>query len=575
MGLGTKKKASKHAVDTEDMSEVYNEIIRGERPQPGLWSEERRKLSKWKKSHAPQAKRLERLWQAEQGIAPVAYQASKSRDRWGYRGRGSGRAGVVSALKEWQNVTNIAAAWGPNYVDAPAPAVGMPLGESTLTGKEVGFDAFSWYQQGLLGGNPSVFTLSLPGLGKSTMIRKILMGHAAQAQIPIIAGDIKAEYVSIVQRLGGQVITLGHGKGRLNPLDAGALGAIVPRLQDAGADKELIESVCEQVHGRQVNMMSSLLALGRQDRVEDYEIMAISIALRELMESDDYGWENPPTVQALIDFLERGSDELREHLRAEEDAVYDERITPLLLSLRSLLEGAVGRIFSGQTTTKIDVTSPAVCIDVSSIDRNDEVMKAAVLMACWSSAFGAIEAAHVMHDAGLGRQRLYAVTMDELWQVLAAAPGMVGQVDRLLRLNRTEGIATYLITHTVADLEALPTEQDIKTAKGFVERAGAVICGGLPRDEIDRLDGVIPFKDAEAAMIASWSQGTEPKRSRTAETPTPPGRGHFMIKPSKDGAAGIPIRTVLTPYEIEHRLHDTNQRFEELFTKVEGTSTNV
>lgn len=569
--MKTTKKNSKHAVDTFDMSAVYDSIIRGERPQPALWSEERRRLSKWKKNHTQEAKRLERIWQVEQGIAPVAYQSTKSRDRWGYRGRGSGRAGVVSALKEWQNVTNIAAAWGPNYVDAPSPAVGMPIGESILTGKEIGFDAFSWYQQGLLGGNPSVFTLSLPGLGKSTMIRKILMGHAAQGQIPIIAGDIKAEYVSIVQRLGGQVITLGHGKGRLNPLDAGALGAIVPRLEAAGADEELIESVREQVHGRQVNMVASLVALGRKDRIEDFEIMAISIALRELMASSDYGWENPPTVQALIAFLERGSDELREQLRAKDVEVYEDRITRLSLSLRSMLEGAVGRIFAGQTTTKIDVTSPAVCIDVSGIDRGDQAMKAAVLMACWSSAFGAIEAAHVMHDAGLARQRLYCVTMDELWQVLAAAPGMVGQTDRLLRLNRTEGIATYLITHTVADLEALPTEQDIKTAKGFVERAGAVICGGLPRDEIARLDGVIPFKDAETDMIASWSQGTEPKRSRTAETPTPPGRGHFMIKPSKDGAAGIPFRTVLTPYEIEHRLHDTNQRFEELFAKVEGS----
>lgn len=567
-----KRAENKHSESSVDMSSVHDEIIRGERARPKYWSEEARLWRKWKKENPQQTKRLERIWQVEQGIAPVAYQAQKTRDKLGYRGRGSGRTAVVSSFKEWQNVTNIVAAWGPNYVDAPAPAVGMPIGESTLTGKEIGFDCFSWYQQGLLGGNPSVFTLSLPGLGKSTMIRKILMGHAAQGQIPIIAGDIKAEYVGIVEKLDGQIITLGHGKGRLNPLDAGALGGIVPKLEEANADPELIESVREQVHGRQVNMVASLVALGRQSRIEDYEIMAISVALRELMNSGRYGWENPPTVQALIDYIEQGSDELFEQLRAKDKEVYEGRITRLSLSLRSMLEGAVGRIFSGQTTTPIDVSSPAVCIDVSGIDRGDQAMKAAVLMACWSSAFGAIEAAHVMHDAGLARERLYCVTMDELWQVLAAAPGMVQQTDRLLRLNRTEGLATYLITHTVADLEALPTEQDVKTAKGFVERAGAVICGGLPRDEIARLQGVIPFKDAEADMISSWSQGTEPKRSRTAETPTPPGRGHFMIKPSKDGAAGIPFRTVLTPYEIENGLHDTNQRFSELFNKVEGAT---
>ena len=38
-----------------------------------------------------------------------------------------------------------------------------------------------------------------------------------------------------------------------------------------------------------------------------------------------------------------------------------------------------------------------------------------------------------------------------------------------------------------------------------------------------------------------------------------------MIKPSKDGSPGIPVRTILTPTEIEYRLHDTNIRFDEFF----------
>lgn len=38
-----------------------------------------------------------------------------------------------------------------------------------------------------------------------------------------------------------------------------------------------------------------------------------------------------------------------------------------------------------------------------------------------------------------------------------------------------------------------------------------------------------------------------------------------MIKPDKAGVAGIPLRTVITPFEEEHQLHNTNLRFEELF----------
>ena len=567
------------AEHNEAMEDLHRRILSGETSRPAWFTEQSRQWRKWKKANPGTARRIDRMLQVEQGVAPVAYQQQKSKDRLGFRGPGSGRVGVLSGFQEWQTTTQLMPGWGPNYVDAPAPAVGMPIGQSILTGKEVGFDTFSWYQQGLLGSNPSAFIMSLPGLGKSTLTRKILMGHAAQGQIPIIAGDIKAEYVGLVTALGGQVITLGHGQGTMNPLDAGALGGIIPKLEEALNDPEvsaeranelteLINSVKEQVHGRQVNMVSSLVSLARQDKIADFEIMAISVALRELMTSPEipFGWEQPPTVQDLIDLLESGSDTLKTNLLAVGDArLYRERITHLVLSLRSILDGPVGRIFAGQTSTPIDVTSPAVCIDVSGIDRGDQAMKAAVIMACWSAAFGAIEAAHVMHDAGLARQRLYCVTMDELWQVLSSSPGMVQQTDRLLRLNRQDGLSTYLITHSAADLEALPTEQDVKTAMGFIERAGAVIVGGLPRDELRRISGVVAFKDAEADMIASWSRGANPKRSRTAEAPTPPGRGHFMIKPDKAGVAGIPLRTVITPFEEEHQLHNTNLRFEELF----------
>jgi ATP/GTP-binding family protein len=40
-----------------------------------------------------------------------------------------------------------------------------------------------------------------------------------------------------------------------------------------------------------------------------------------------------------------------------------------------------------------------------------------------------------------------------------------------------------------------------------------------------------------------------------------------MIKPAKDGTPGIPVQTILTPTEVKHRLHDTNVRFDEYFSK--------
>lgn len=548
---------------------------------PGRWLTRREVTKAWKtwsKDNAALIDRQRRMWLESKGIAPTAFEAAPvSPDKRGRKGKASGRASVVTEPPVWQSATNLASGFGINYVDAPAPAVGMPLGRSVFTGKEIGFDVFSWYEQGLLGGNPSCFVMSLPGLGKSTMQRKIMFGHAAQGHINIVAGDTKGEYVGMTNAMGGQVVGLGHGKGTLNPLEAGALGATVPKLEAAGADPDLIASVKEQVHARQLHMVTMLLALGRQATIFDWETMVVSMTLRELYSDPGYSftWDNPPTLQALIDHIDTGSAKLREALEAHDPEAYSARVTPLLLSLRSMLDGPTGQIFSGQTSTPLDLDAPAICIDISSIDRSDKALKAAVIMACWSQAFGAIEAAHTLADAGLAPQKYFVCTLDEMWAVVGAAPGLIEEIDALTRLNRTVGLALYMVTHSFQDLLAVASEKDRTTAMGFIERAGAVICGGLPRAEMERVADIISFKEAEIDLVSSWSKGVTPKRSRNANAPTPPGRGHFMIKPSKAGEAGIAFATELTPYERELDIHNTNKRFEEMFDKVRADSSKV
>ncbi|WP_311342021.1 ATP/GTP-binding protein [Corynebacterium riegelii] len=495
--------------------------------------------------------------------------------RFGMTGKFGGASRVIAGPVEFQTTTNLGCGFNPNSVGAAAPAIGTPIGRHATTGADVGFDGFAWFMEQIIA-NPSAFVLGLPGLGKSTLIRKLLIGHVAQGHISIVAGDIKAEYVGFTQAVGGQVIQLGHGAGALNPLDVGALGRVIPtleahrdRLEEIGR-ADLIRRTKEQIHGRQVALVSALVGLARANNeaaghgIADYEAMIIAVALRELYDGQTIDWEHPPILADLIAQIEAGSAELRDKARAETEAEWKARVDPLLLSLHSLLDGATGQIFGGQTTQPIDVTAPAVCIDVSAIDRGDRAVKAAVMIACWSNAFGSIEASHVLADAGIDKQRYFAVCLDELWQTLAAAPGLVGQVDALTRLNRSTGTALYMITHTFKDLQAVPTEQDRRTAMGFVERAGVVICGGLPHSELELLSNQLPFTEAEAEMITSWSRGATPKRSRShAAGGVAPGRGRFMIKASKDGTPGIPIQTVLFSTEQRTRIHDTNTRFDD------------
>ncbi len=98
------------------------------------------------------------------------------------------------------------------------------------------------------------------------------------------------------------------------------------------------------------------------------------------------------------------------------------------------------------------------------------------------------------------------------------------------------------------DLEALQTERAREIARGFVERAGFVICGGLPRREIDvrvnekaALPSILPMSEAEVNGRRLVITGRAHTRLAAAE---PPGRGHFLAKIG--GRPGIPFRTVLT-----------------------------
>jgi hypothetical protein len=144
--------------------------------------------------------------------------------------------------------------------------------------------------------------------------------------------------------------------------------------------------------------------------------------------------------------------------------------------------------------------------------------------------------------------------MDELWSALRAGTGLVDRVDSLGRLNRDKGVGTIMVSHTMDDLKALPTEQDRSKAAGLVERAGVLICAGLPQSEMQRLAGVARFTEREQAELVSWS--TPPTWSSTSSA-RPPGQGRFLIKVG--GRPGIPFELVLTPAERE--LNNTNKRW--------------
>ena len=142
--------------------------------------------------------------------------------------------------------------------------------------------------------------------------------------------------------------------------------------------------------------------------------------------------------------------------------------------------------------------------------------------------------------------------LDELWRVLRSGEGMVDKVDELTRLNRNSGVGQAMITHSMADLRALRNVEDRDKAKGFVERAGLVVCGGLPAQEVAELSEIVAFSRAERQQVTSWS--TPPGWDVAALAP---GVGKFLIKSGQ--RPGIPVSVELTRAELE-ALHTVTRK---------------
>ncbi|MBF6302449.1 hypothetical protein IU459_33650 [Nocardia amamiensis] len=496
----------------------------------------------------------------------------------GYAGPTGGRVSAVGRPAEWRGTTAQVVGLWPWSVGAGAPLVGTPLGPHLRTGAPVCFDPMNWFLRGGFITAPSLFVLSLNGFGKSSLVRRIVLGGIAQGITPLILADVKPDYRSLVELVGGQVIDLGYGYGQLNPLDTGVMGKVLAQLE-AAEMFERAQTLAQELRARQIALVCALVELVRGRRVADFEETVIATALAGLYRPTADGGRgftphNQPILDDLLEVIVDGGPELQLDAAADTEDKYQAAVVPLRQSLRALTRGPFGQVFNGPTTVGINLDSTAVCIDVSHIPTGDRKLKAAVMLACWGAGFSAVEALNMLADAGLAPQRYFQVVMDELWQVLSLGDFMVERVDELTRLQRQIATALIMISHTIKDLQSLGSDASISRALGFLERARAKIFGALPGEEVNRLSTFIPFTTTERAMVTNWSAPQaltgEAIRPGTPR-PTPPGTGKFLLKVGEGRQPGIPFLVELTDTERATGLHDTNTRFAAFGTDGDAT----
>ena len=472
---------------------------------------------------------------------------------WGNTAAGGGSSRLLESPREWRGSTRQVCGLWPFVAGSTTPYSGAPLGIDLDSNSPVGCDPIAWFIDGIIN-NPSVFALALPGYGKSTLVRHMILGMNGRGIIPLIPGDLKPDYVDEIEAMDGEVIQLAPGRGHLNILDPGELSTIADQLPPQVREKLLVDA-----HTRKLQLLLALITILRKGPVTPNEESILDEALKYL----EVHHEGVPVVKDLLDVINFRPQVLRDIAldRGDEDR-YRDATDALVASLMSLDgRGRFGDMFSKPTSATLSMDRPAV-FDISQIGDIHRDVQAAALLACWTTTFASVEIAHTLADEGLAPRRNYFVVLDELWRALRAGSEMVNRIDALTRLNRQDGVGQAMITHTMSDLEALPTQSERDTARGFVERSGMVITGALPRAEMKKLRQAITVSEAEAARLVSWADPGSwsrimRRRKRSGAPRKAPGVGKFMI--NVGGRPGISTEVKLTQVEIE--LNNTNKRW--------------
>ncbi|WP_242588159.1 ATP-binding protein [Streptomyces albidoflavus] len=459
--------------------------------------------------------------------------------RLGWGGRFGGRGSVEDRGTVYTGPTAQVAGLYPFLLGAGLPPQGVPVGRDMLTGELVCVDPSGW--TGRMTTNPGVWVMSQPGAGKSALVKRICLVYSAYGHMVCVPGDVKGEYSELVRGLGGSVVTIGSGSGRINPLDSGPLRG---RLDSLPAERR--DALRDILNGRRLETLGALLStnngLGRAPSEVERSALNTAVTLAAAASGAD------PIVPDVITVLRQAPEALRTKLAAEGDT-YRDLTRSVIAGLDNLCDGPLKGLFDGPTTSELDLEAPAVSVDISALRARGNDVVSAGMIATWAYAYSSVDSAR---SVGMMNRKL-VLPMDEMWRALRSGPGLVDAMDSISRLNRTTDDVTLYVTHSLLDAESLPTEQDRAKARGLMDRCDTWIIGASSSEELKRVTGKRTLTEQEMAMIESWSSATSTGLDASSDY-VHPGRGKYMIKIGT--RPGIAAATRLT--DTERRLYHTD-----------------
>lgn len=364
----------------------------------------------------------------------------------------------------------------PFLADAGSGVAGARLGKDVLGGGWFHVDPWEFYRRKWITGT-SIVQIGGVGAGKSTTAKATARRLIAQGRKVAVPSDPKGEWARVAETVdGAQVLELGAGKDRINPLDEG--------VRPAGlSDQEWADEVRTR---RQQLLIAIISVMNGGRRIEPEQYTALDLALRDLERST-----RVPTIRGMIERLRNPSEQDREEVGGAG--------LPLAHSLRRAVSGDLAGMFDEESTVTFDRETTMIVISTRVLLRKPQIVKA-VASACTSFWID-----QVVRDETSG---YWVVISEEGWAEMRD-PKAVELLDERQRMAGEDGTANWLIMHELSDLNMVGEagSPQREQAMGLLSKAQIKIVHRQSPAAIDHAIQALRLTMREADKVLSLAQG--------------------------------------------------------------------
>lgn len=396
----------------------------------------------------------------------------------------------------------------PNAADATSPAhspavaaVGAQLrfaaahysaaGEvSPLPGVDLNWDGFNPLSAvaARLIPNANVVITGRPATGKTHLARGCVQAAIGDGDTVVIAGDPKGDYRGVCDERDdwGRHIPITPTT-PINPMAVGGLDGLTAAV-DAAGDTDRADRLRADLCHYRVTTVCALMELYRDRRLDPDEYAELDASVTNLDGRGPNG-----RAWALTDV----ADDLRAHAHLRSHAV------DLADDIDAMTRGPWGAVFgqAGGDTPIIDCDLAVILFDTSIVAATTEPrLRAAITIAVWAAAFGAVQAEHHQRAAHQQHPQRFMVVLDEA----DAVTRFPYTADRIVNLcavpdhSTRYRTAVMTVAHRVTEATAV-----------LADRSATVFIGPLAAADRARLADVLALSDDHRELLAAYETHDE------------------------------------------------------------------